>query len=89
MVDAATAYEATRPGLGRAFLDEVRGVRFRIEEFPEGCPEVYAGLRRALVHRFPYGVIYRVTAEAIQILAVLPTRADPLKVEVKATTRAT
>lgn len=77
MADIAAAYEATRIGLGRAFLDEVRGARDRVEEFRESFPLVYPGVRRALVHRFPFGVLYRVTPRDIQILAVLPTRADP------------
>ena len=86
ILDAAAAYEATRPGLGRAFLEEIRAVRIRIEEHPESCPVVHShgGLRRALVHRFPFGVIYRVTDDAIQILAVLATRADPIKITVRA-----
>jgi hypothetical protein len=81
IADAAAAYEATRRGLGRVFLEEVRGVRVRIEEHPESCPEVYPGLQRALVHRFPFGVIYRVTSREIQIIALLPTRTQPNRVE--------
>jgi hypothetical protein len=84
IMDAAGAYEATRAGLGRVFLEELGGVRDRIQEHPESCPQVHpTGLRRALVHRFPFGVIYRVTAREIQVLAVLPTRADPHRIEAK------
>lgn len=78
VADVASAYDTSRPGLGRAFLEEFRGAVVRIEEFPYGCPEVHPGVRRALTHRFPFGVLYRVAPRAIQILAVLPTMADPV-----------
>lgn len=81
IVDAAAAYEATRVGLGRSFLDEVRGVRVRIEDEPENGPVVHpSGLRRTLVHRFPFGIVYRVTSGVIEIVALLPTWADPVSI---------
>jgi hypothetical protein len=86
IVDVAAAYEATRPGLGEAFLEEVRSVRYRIEEYPLIGPCVHEemGVRRVLVRRFPFGVVYRVTQSEIQIIAVLPTRADPLRIRARA-----
>lgn len=83
IADAATAYEATRPGLGRAFLDEVHDAADRIAEFPASCPMVHepTGVRRVLMHRFPFGMIYRVREDEIQVIAVLPTRADPISSE--------
>ncbi|MBX3357328.1 MAG: type II toxin-antitoxin system RelE/ParE family toxin [Phycisphaeraceae bacterium] len=86
IANAASAYDATRPGLGREFLAEIRGAAVRIEEFPLSCPEVHPGVRRALTHRFPFGVLYRVTPEAVQILAVLPTMADPISMLRRAVT---
>ena len=34
-------------------------------------------VRRCLVHRFPYGVLYSVEPEGISILAVMHLRRDP------------
>jgi plasmid stabilization system protein ParE len=84
IADAATAYEATRPGLGRKFLREVRLARLQIARFPAGCQQVLPGVRRCLIHRFPFGVTYRCTPDRIEILAVLPTQADPLRVTIRA-----
>jgi plasmid stabilization system protein ParE len=35
------------------------------------------GTRRYLVHRFPYGVVYRVSRQIIQIIAVMHLRRHP------------
>lgn len=83
IADAATAYEATQAGLGRAFLNELRRARVHIERFPAGCQQVLPGVRRCLVRRFPFGIIYRCQADRIEILAVLPTQADPLRVTIR------
>ncbi len=80
IADAVAAYEATRPSLGRAFMDELRRIRVDVERFPEGFHEVLPTVRRALLHRFPYGVLYRVTPAAIEIVALMPTRADPARI---------
>jgi plasmid stabilization system protein ParE len=76
---AARWYEAQEQGLGRKFLDEVRRTLQRIRTNPEAYPLGYRGTRRALIRRFPYGVIYLPVAEldAIVVLAVLHCGRDP------------
>lgn len=88
IADATTAYEATRPGLGRDFLHELSRARVQIERFPAGCQQVLPGIRRCLIHRFPFGVIYRCLPDRIEVLAVLPTQADPMRVSIRAATAA-
>ena len=56
--DAVFWYNKQATGLGREFLDELdRGVR-RAVTFPMSCPEIEQGIRRCLLARFPYGLIY-------------------------------
>ena len=55
---AACWYEAQEPGLGRRFLQEVRQAFHRIRSNPEAYAEGYRNTRRALIRRFPYGVVY-------------------------------
>ena len=60
--DVAEAYEwyaSSRRGLGEKFLADMDSVIEMIEQAPEICPIVYRELRRALLHRFPYSVYYR------------------------------
>jgi len=76
---AARWYEAQEQGLGRLFLEEVRASFHRIRTNPEVYALGYRGTRRALIRRFPYGVIYLPVAEldAIVVLAVLHCGRDP------------
>ena len=63
-------YEERRPGLGREFLDELDVVYERIARFPLLYAEVYRGLRRAPVRRFPLGVFYFFNEKEILVVAV-------------------
>jgi toxin ParE1/3/4 len=76
---AARWYEAQEHGLGRQFLAEVRLLLQRILSNPEAYPAGYRGTRRALMRRFPYGVIYLSVPEQdwFVVLAVLHCGRDP------------
>ena len=76
---AARWYETQEPGLGRKFLHEVRQAFDRIRSNPEAYAEGYRNTRRALIWRFPYGVIYLPVPEqgSIVVLAVLHCGRDP------------
>ena len=65
--DAVAWYNEQASGLGIEFLDELdRAVR-RAATFPMSRPEIEPGIRRCLVTRFPYGVVYGVDGENIVI----------------------
>lgn len=68
--EATNYYDATSPGLGAAFLDEVERAVKRILEPPEASPLVNRAVRRKLVRRFPYSVLYSVRTDTIRILAI-------------------
>ena len=75
--EAAEWYDERRPGLGRNFVAAVRAKVDEIRGAPERWPSV-RGVRRTLVHRFPYAVVYReVENEMIQIIAVAHVRRRP------------
>ena len=52
-------YEAARSGLGEDFLRDLQRALDFVVAYPQGCPDVHRGLRRALLHRFPYSLYYR------------------------------
>ena len=49
----------------------------RIRSNPRFFPVVYRGLRRAVVRRFPFAILYEVGAGEIQIIAVFHSRRNP------------
>jgi plasmid stabilization system protein ParE len=71
---AADWFDRQRPGLGRHFITEVDRTVARIAEHPESCQRFYSSLRRAVLRRFHYAVVYRVEADAVQIIGVFDCR---------------
>lgn len=77
MTEASVFYEAATSGLGAGFLDEVQRVINILREHPELGQPVGRGLRRALLHRFPFNLIYSVEVHSILIVAVAHQRRRP------------
>ena len=53
-----------------AFVQEIEQARLAIQETPEAWAKYFHGARRYLLKRFPYVVVYRVSADRIEIVAV-------------------
>jgi plasmid stabilization system protein ParE len=66
--EAFSYYEARQRGLGDDFLDEFRHAVDRILQFPHGWHPMDEVYRRCQLHRFPYGVIYRVDESSHEIV---------------------
>jgi plasmid stabilization system protein ParE len=62
--DAAQYYEMESPGLGAAFLSEVERCCTSIVEHPEAGRAIRGVVRRRLVARFPYAILYALRAES-------------------------
>ena len=70
MVRAALFYEAASRGLGDSFLDDVQRVIISLREYPYAGVAIDDHLRRMLLARFPFGLIYAVGVNEIVIVAV-------------------
>lgn len=69
--EAAFWYKKQREGLGYEFLNEVAGLCNTISDNPRLYPVVYRGVRRAIVHRFPFTIYYRIEEKFIVVIAVM------------------
>mgnify|MGYP005851116005 CR=1 FL=1 len=72
---AAQWYEQRQQGLGEQFLETAIAALVSIERHPRRfAPYAYAPanheVRRCLLGRFPYGIIYEVRSDELVILAV-------------------
>jgi len=77
-VDAAVAwYNEREEDLGRDFLDELDRVVRRIKSFPQASSEIEPGIRRCLLARFPYGLIYGIDEDLIIVIAVSHLHRQP------------
>jgi plasmid stabilization system protein ParE len=70
-------YESQRPGLGIDFTAQVQEVFDRISANPLLHAVVFQDLRKAVVRRFPYSVIYRAEATQVLVLAVFHSKREP------------
>ena len=62
--------ELRADGLGRRFFAEVRRAEDLIEQFPESAVEIMPGIRRCILRKFRYSLIYTVEGDGLLILAV-------------------
>jgi plasmid stabilization system protein ParE len=77
LAEAKAYYDCRRAGLGEEFLTCVEDVLGRLGQTPAMHAKVFQDLRRALVHRFPYAVFYRLDDDQVTVVAVYHTHRDP------------
>ena len=74
---AADWYEGKWPGLGLDFVRRVREVLIRIAANPRLHATVYREVRKAIVRRFPYVVLYQEEVDEVLIVSIFHTARDP------------
>ena len=77
LLDAISYYEECEPGLGEEFSLEVFSTVQNILSYPEAWPALGEDVRRCLVNRFPYGVLYSIEPDRIYLLAVMHLHRHP------------
>ena len=82
LTEAAAWYEARRRGLGSELLDEVGSVLSRIGASPEAFPRLLdvsedLEIRRSLLPRFPYALVFISLEVDIRIIALAHTKRRP------------
>lgn len=71
-------YNHQQPGLGDALRLEVYATVERIRAHPDRFRIVADDIRRCLVHRFPYSVLFRrATADRVRVLVIRHHRQHP------------
>jgi plasmid stabilization system protein ParE len=79
LAEAVEHYEAESPGLGDRFLDEVWHALALLVRHPEAAPRIRGSIRRFVLPRFPYSLMYRPDEKGngIRVLAVAHQRRHP------------
>jgi hypothetical protein len=67
---AVEYYEQCQPGLGLEFAEEIYAAIARIIEYPDAWSSLSKNTSRCLTNRFPYGLIYQVSAKTVRIIGV-------------------
>ena len=77
IAEAQVWYESQQSGLGAEFRTEVSSVIARLTDTPLIYQILHRDVRRAIVHRFPYLVWYRVIGKTVVVLACTYAGRDP------------
>jgi plasmid stabilization system protein ParE len=75
--EAVDFYDAESRALGDAFIAEVERTLAQVRAFPEAAEPLRDGVRRRLLHTFPYALFYSLYAQEVRILAVAQQRRRP------------
>jgi len=70
MIEAAVFYDAASNGLGNDFLEDVQQAIDRLCVYPMSGEAVAPGLRKILLHRFPFNVMYSIETDVILVIAI-------------------
>jgi plasmid stabilization system protein ParE len=71
------AFELEREGLGAAFMGEVERCCAAIAEHPEAGPAIHGAVRRRLISRFSYAILYTLRPSVVRVVAVMNLRRRP------------
>ena len=74
---AVEYYERCQSGLGLEFAEEIYATIARIIDYPEVWSPMSKNTRRCLTNRFPYGIIYRIKNNNLQIIDVANLHRKP------------
>ncbi len=77
LLDAIDYYELEFSGLGKRFQQEVKSAIKRIIQYPDAWPSERNGIRKYVMHKFPYKLIYSLEPDHILIIAVAHQHRKP------------
>jgi len=75
--EAVSFYEAAETQLGEEFLLEVFATIRTILSHPRAWPVLEGEVRRCLVNRFPYAVLYSIEPDRVFVLALMHLHRRP------------
>ena len=75
--DATQYYEIEYQGLGKRFRDEVRKAAKRISKYPAGWSQEHYEVRKCILHKFPYKLLYSIESNHVFIIAVAHQHRKP------------
>jgi plasmid stabilization system protein ParE len=77
LMEAADYYDIESPGLGSLLIDEIQNAVDNIQLFPESNPILKNRVRRKILIKFPYSILFSVNNNEIRILAVAHHKRRP------------
>jgi len=80
LIEAQDWYEKEAPGLGPRFRAAVDALVQRMSASPRQFPVIYKNVRRALLRRFPYALMFVIEDdETLKVIACFHGSRDPAR----------
>ncbi len=77
LLDARDYYDDLVFGLGKKFVIEIERCFKIIKANPLAYPIIRENIRKAVVIKFPYSILYRVEKKTVYVLAVMHQKRKP------------
>lgn len=74
---AVRFYELEYSGLGKRFKEEIKKAALRIAEYPQAWSVERRNIRKCLLHKFPYKLLYSIEENHILVIAVAHQHRKP------------
>ena len=68
---AVAYYRRQSPVVARDFFDEIQRVSALLQDFPKASPTVRGEVRRKVLRRFPFSILYMIDGERVVVIAVM------------------
>jgi mRNA-degrading endonuclease RelE of RelBE toxin-antitoxin system len=75
--EAKEFYQTEQLGLGSQFKEQIRHSLLRIQQYPQAWQSERKEIRRYLVHKFPYKILYSIQDNKIVVLAFAHLHRQP------------
>ncbi|QXP83101.1 type II toxin-antitoxin system RelE/ParE family toxin [Methylococcus sp. ANG] len=75
--DAVSYYELQYEGLGRRFREEVKKAIRRMSEYPKAWSVERKDVRKYLLHKFPYKLLYSIEEDHLFVIAIAHQHRKP------------
>ncbi len=75
--DAVRFYNLQHAGLGKKFEVEVKKAALRIAKYPTAWSNESGEVRKCLLHKFPYNLLYSIENDHILVIAVAHQHRKP------------
>jgi len=75
--DAINFYELASTGLGITFKQEIRKSIRRIIDYPDAWSIERGDVRKCLLHKFPYKILYSIEPDHIFVIAIAHQHRKP------------
>ena len=70
-------YQEKKQGLGDELIEQTEVTIRKILDNPYQYPRIHGEIRRALVRRFPYSILYIVEKDTVSIIAIFHCKRNP------------